>query len=160
MEADWWARGMACGALAVGFVNGGISLATFFRRRSRVKVQVFRTGVPTGAEDDLHASEYQFVLRFTNRGSAPVGVERIELWAHLSRLWPEDSQLLKGVRFRDEDPNSITVPAHNGTKYTMSLPEHALVGGEVPAYLRFQVLLSDGRTVQSNRHRKKDIPGL
>ncbi|MGC0328076.1 hypothetical protein RKD23_001066 [Streptomyces sp. SAI-170] len=71
----------------------------------------------------------------------------MQLVAHLSCVPRIRSELLKAERF--EEP--LKVPAFDGVKLWMDLPERKLVGGQVPRYVRFRILLSDGRTVRSKK---------
>ncbi|GGV59444.1 hypothetical protein GCM10010277_63000 [Streptomyces longisporoflavus] len=143
MDADWWARGIAIGAAGAATTNVIFTGLTYRRVRPKVKVRLFRTGLRTGTDRGPDASEYQFVLRFTNDGTTPVSVERIELVSYPRWFRTKSFTHVKSKRFEASDPERPLVPAVDGTTARFYLPMGRLTSEELK-YLRFQVLLSNG----------------
>lgn len=140
MELPEIAIWVSSGSAVFTATNAIVSYRTFKRVRPKVKVALWRTGVVT-YEDESRRAQYQFILRFLNNGATPVSVERIEL--HRFESWHPwaGSRILKGQLFqKDERP---TIPALDGTTCPFYMP----VGSKPEAkYVRFRVLLSNGRT--------------
>ncbi len=145
-QPDNLTRAIAVAGAIVAAFSLLISWMAFRRAKPKVKVRVERWGISPvlreGEERDC-----RFALRLINKGSTATGAERVELVAHLSRVPRKKTEFLKGVRFKEP----LKVPAFDGVLQWMDLPERKLVGGQVPRYLRFRVLLSDGRTVRSKK---------
>jgi len=125
-------------------ITGGnviLTYRTFRRVRPKVKVRVWRTAPPScGAEP-----HWQYILRFLNKGLSPVHVERIELYAYKSSNRFSESEFLSGNRFeRDTVREPLMVPALDGTTYRFTYDSLTQPGGG--RYLRFRVLLTNGRT--------------
>ncbi|MFF9142704.1 hypothetical protein ACF09G_34685 [Streptomyces albogriseolus] len=140
MELPEIAIWVSSGSAVFTATNAIVSYRTFKRVRPKVKVRLWRTGIAT-YEDESRRAQYQFILRFLNHGTTPVSVERIEL--HRFESWHPwaRSRILKGKRFREDE--RLTIPALDGTTYSFYMP----VGSKPEAkYVRFRVLLSNGRT--------------
>ncbi|MFE3248455.1 hypothetical protein [Streptomyces sp. NPDC059209] len=149
MEPDWVARGIALAAAGAAACNVLFTALTYRRVRPKVKVSLFRAGVRTGTELKPEASDYQFVLRFTNCGTTPVKVERIALVTYPRWYKSKSPELVKGKRFQagyDEPP---VVPALDGVTRPFFLSTGRLTDAKERKHLRFRVLLSNGESIVS-----------
>ncbi|MDG9687837.1 hypothetical protein QC334_34780 [Streptomyces sp. DH18] len=160
VQPDNLTRMIAVAGAAVAAFSLLISWMAYRRAKPKVKVRVERWGISPVLRKGAREGEERdcrFALRLINKGSTAAGAERVELVAHLGRVRRKKPEPLKGVRF--EEP--LKVPAFDGAQLWMDLPERKLVGGQVPRYLRFRVLLSDGRTVRSKKLSDiNDLPPL
>jgi len=150
VQPDSLTRGIAVAGATVAAFSLLISWMAYRRVRPKVKVRVERWGIGPVLREGAREGEERdcrFAVRLINKGSTTAGAERVELVAHLSRVPRRKPELLKGVRF--DEP--FKIPALDGSKLWMDLPERKLVGGQVPRYLRFRVSLTDGRTVRSKK---------
>ncbi|MET8680916.1 hypothetical protein ABZW18_25880 [Streptomyces sp. NPDC004647] len=150
MDVDWWARGIAIGAASAAATNVVLTALTYRRVRPKVKVRLFRTGVRIGGREP-EATEYQFTLRFSNSGTTPVKVERIELVTYPKWRRTKRFELVKGQRFDFRDDEPPEVPALNGMTHRFRLPTERLTDSEQRKHLRFRVLLSNGETIVSSK---------
>ncbi|MEV0530797.1 hypothetical protein [Kitasatospora sp. NPDC050463] len=149
-QPDNLTRAIAVAGAIVAAFSLLISWMAFRRAKPKVKVRVERWGISPVLREGAREGEERdcrFALRLINKGSTATGAERVELVAHLSRVPRKKPEFMKGVRFKEP----VQVPAFDGVLQWMDLPERKLVGGQVPRYLRFRVLLSDGRTVRSKK---------
>ncbi|MGW6738650.1 hypothetical protein [Streptomyces sp. NPDC055013] len=159
---DWVARSIALGSAGVATLNMFISYRTFRRARPKVKVALLRHIGKAGIEMYPEASEYQFILRFRNKGTTAVSVERIQLvhyptkWFRSKVFWP-----LMAMRFEPPISSRPLIPALDGMTFRFNVAKEALSGISVRKHLRFRVLLSNGETVISRKIKPSEwlLPG-
>lgn len=112
-------------------------------------MRLWRAGVRTGTERSPEASDYLFILRFTNDGTNPVSVERIELVSYPKWFRTKNFEYVKRKRYEAADPERPLVPAVDGTTARFYLPTGRLAESKEREHLRFRVLLSNGETAVS-----------
>ncbi|MEH0445358.1 hypothetical protein QA811_17290 [Streptomyces sp. B21-102] len=150
MSADWYARGIAIAGAVTAACNVYVSRRTFERVKPKVTVELWRSSAPPKRTDDLAAERnVQLMLRFTNDGTTPASVERIDLRDYGDGGWDLDG-FVAGSRFEHrgpEDHKPFIVPALDGTTYRFKVPaDRAPAPG---TSLWFQVLLSNGTVLHS-----------
>lgn len=96
-EADWWARGLALAAIAVGLIAPTVTLV-IWNRRSRLKVTITHVTPTQNRLEDVIRIEVQ------GHGSQPAVVRRIELGQRVPTIVQGGNQQYGVKSFTDAQP--------------------------------------------------------
>lgn len=154
-EPDWVARWTAIGVGAVTVVNVFISGQAYRRTRPKIRVVIENAYQAKGHKSD--SQNVIFVIRFANRGSTAIEVERLRLERCMRRFFVEDKKwtLIKAERL-SEPP---VVAPFGGVGHRVELDPTRVFRTSNRTHQRVRVTarLSDGKYVTSKQYRWKKL---
>ncbi|MGW6736295.1 hypothetical protein [Streptomyces sp. NPDC055013] len=146
MKASEWALVLSSVSMGATATTATFAVKTYLRVKPKVEILIEQHGMSPLAPKPRQQRDYRFRIRFANRGTMAIGVERVELTSVHGQWWRRELRFGGGERF--EDPQKLE--PFGGLKYFRNVTPSVLMHeGHPPTFVYFTAWLTDGRTIHS-----------